>query len=542
MKKYILIFLTLILSLLLISCGKEDIGKPTDIQIEEGIKQALKEDGVDFDKISNLQLSEVEVTEEDMTLLKEKYASKVEFIKYESTFSLVSVTMDMTANYSAIFVYNNGTWNYSLGYITNKDEWTYQEKEASRVDKQRMLSDLKEIEFASFEKGYVGNTKYSSIDSIVSREYDETVHRDVIETSIAVETSFAKYNIPVKMIYYFNKGEWLLGDIEISDVKDWKLTYNSGSAPDFLSDSVILSYLTTDTNFLTYICNLNFADGYEIKKESEIASKESVDVIYKFSVNYDYIGTINYNVSITYQWLNNEWSDAEPLVIFRDADFSEMLKYDWNCSNGSSFKFSDIETTEEGIYKLKGKYSNNNSVDIISNLTVPLRDNNWDATITDINDNQIWDIPASEFSLNLEYGAIVYNNELFAPIEITIIDNPEPEQTEINTSNGIVYNQQDITCDNQITKDNLLFKDIVISYLNESINVSGTVSNLSDGQTSYKIGVVLFDEDDKIITEGAYISDTQLTVGSSSIVSVDIPKITDDINNTINKITIYVSK
>lgn len=546
MKKYILIILVLAFSMIFVSCGKKDIGKPTDIQIEEGISNALKEDnGIDFDKMSDLQFTEVEVNEEDMTLLKEKYATKVDFKKYESTFSLVSVSMDMTANYSAIFVYNNGEWSYSLGYITNKDEWTYKEKEASRVDKQRMLSDLKDIEFASFEKGYVGNTKYSSIDSIINREYDETVHRDVIETSILVETSFAKYNIPVKMIYYFNKGEWKIGDIETSDVSEWKLTYNNGSAPDFLSDSIILSYLTTNTNFLTYVCNLNFADGYDIKKESEMASKDSVDVVYTFSVKYDYIGTVNYNVNITYQWLNNEWSDAEPVVTFKDADFSEMLKYDWNCSNGNSFKFSNIEVSnenEENIYKIAGKYRNNNSIDIVSNLTVPLRDNNWDAIITDINGNQIWDIPAGNFSLNLEYGAIVYNNELFAPIEISIIENPDEEEPEINTSNEIIYNQESITCNNEITKDNLLFKEISINYDNEKINVSGTIYNLSAGQTSYKVGVVLFNENDKIIAENAYTSDSQLTENSSSIISIDIPKVTEDVNKDIKKITIYLSK
>lgn len=545
MKKFLLISSMIICSLFLLTgCGgKEEIQKPTDLVIEEGIKTALKEDEhINFDKMSNFTYTEVEVTEDDFTKLKETFASRVEYIKYETTFSLVSVNMDMEANYSAIFVYNNGEWYFSFGYVTDKDAWTYQEKEASRVDKQRMLSDLKEKEFASFEQGYVGNPKYSSIKSIDSREYDESVHRDTIKTSVGVKTDFAEYDIPITMIYYFQKGEWILGDVSISGVEEWTLKYNDNSAPEFLDNSIILSYLTTDTNFLTYVCNLNYVDNYEIVKESEIASKDSVDVVYKFSAIYDYIGTVNYDVTVSYQWLNNEWSDAEPVVTFRDADFSEFIKYDWNSEDGSYFKFTNIESLENGIYRITGKYSNNNSVDIVCNLTVPLRDNNWEAQITDINGNQIWDIPSSSFSLNLEYGAIIYNDIYFAPINITISEDPIEDIPEVNTSNEIAYTGEDIVCTNEITKENLLFKEISISYNDNSLNISGTIYNLSDGQTGYKISAALFDKNGMIISEGVLNSDSQLTANSSAIVSLKIDDITEDMKSNISKITIYLKK
>ena len=545
MKKLLVISSIMICSLLmLVGCGKSnEVDKPSELIIEEGIKTALKDDEhINFDKMSNFSYNEVDINDDDFEKLKETFASKVEYVKYETTFSLVSVNMDMEANYSGIFVFNNGQWYYSFGYITDKDSWEYTEKDASRVDKQRMLNDLKNTEFASFEKGYVGNSKYSSIKSIDSREYDESVHRDTIKTSVGVKTDFAEYDIPITMIYYFQKGEWVLGDISISDVDEWTLKYNDNSEPQFLNDNIILSYLTTDTNFLTYVCNLNYANGYEITKKSEVANKDSVDVIYNFAVKYDYIGTINYDVTVSYQWLNNEWSDAEPVVTFSSADFSELVSYDWNSDDGSYFKFSDVQAMDNGVYKLIGQYSNNNAVDVVCNLTVPLRDNNWEAQITDINGNQIWDIPSSSFSLNLEYKAIVYNDTYFAPIHIEINNEPDTTEQEKNTSNEILYNKEQTSYDNEITKDNLLFKDISISYEDNNMVISGGIYNLSDGQTGYKVSAALFDENGMVLKEGTISSDAMLTENSSAIISVKVPDIDDDIIARTSKITIYLKK
>lgn len=541
MKRFLLFITMAILTISMAGCGNNQVERPSEIQIEEGIKTALKDDEhIEFDKMSDFTYNEVEVNDSDMEILKSKYASRVDYVKYETTFSLVSVAMDMKANYSVVFAYNNGEWSYSFGYITDKDLWEYTEKDASKVDKQRMLSDLKNEEFASFEKGYVGNPKYSSIQNITNRDYDESVHRDTIETSVLVKTDFAEYEIPIKMIYYFSKGEWIVGDIEISDSKDWVLTYNNGSVPEFLGDNIILSYLTTDTNFLTYVCNLNYVDDYSITKESEIANKDSVDVRYIFSTRYDNIGTVNYNVDISYQWLSNEWSDAEPQVTFRNADFSDLLKNTYNCENGEYFKFTNIEETDDLSYKLTGQYVTDKTTDISCVLTVPLRDNNWEANILDINGNQIGDIPASTFSLNLEYSSIVYNNMNYNAVEIVIPEESQ-EQAEKNTSNELIYGLD--SYNNEITKDNLMFNEINVSYDGSSkITIEGNINNLSDGASEYKVSAALFDENGIVLGEGAFDGDSQLTENSSEHVSFDINDINNDTNAKIKKITIYINK
>lgn len=548
-KRYVKLLLLLCLGTMFLSgCGEKDNNtqqteEPTNIIIESEITESLKNDaGIKFDRITDLTYEKVEVNEEDMEALKTKYASQVPFVKYESTFSLVSVEMDMNGNYSSVFVFNNGEWQLSFGYITDDESWEYFEKEASRVDKQRMLDDLKEQEFGTFQKGFVGDAKNSSIGSIESREYDETIHRDIINTSVSIKTDFAQYSIPVQFTYYFQKGEWELGGTEIAEVEDWKLTYNDGKTPTYLSDNAIISYLTDSSSFLTYVCNLDYVNNYKITKDSEIASKDKVIVNYIFTVDYEYIGTVDYNVELTYDWLNNEWSEPQPVPSIKSADFSEMLERIWSNDDNTSFKFTSVEESEDSsVVKLVGKYINeNDSTDIITNISVMLRDNNWDGNITDINGNQIWDLPSSVFTLNLEYGAIVYNDKYYSPVEINIIDD-EPVEEDIITSNVLDYEQEDATYKNQITRDNLFVDGLAVTYVDGTFTLSGNVKNLSDGQSAWDIRMAMFDKDDYIVAEGSTNSgDSSLLSQSAAIFKIDVDDLTEEDKEKIDKIIIYI--
>jgi len=544
MKKIFIILISIFTVFLITACGGNDNeakDEPNNTLIEYGVTNSLKEDaGIKFDRLNDFVYTRVDTNDEDFEVLKSKYASQVPYVKYETTFSLTSVEMDMTGNYSAIFVYNNGEWSFSFGYITDKSTWEYTEKEASRVDKQHMLNDLKQQSFGTFEKGYVGNAKYSSIGSIINREYDKTIHRDVIKTTVNVKTDFAEYKIPIILTYYFQQGEWQLGGTEISEVDEWELTYNNGSAPEFLSDSVLLSYLTTSSNFLTYVCNLDYVSDYKITKESEIASKEEVIVNYIFSATYQYIGTIEYNVELKYEWLNNEWSEPQPTPSVRNADFSEMLTRTWESDDGSYFKFASIEPNDDMTFKLSGQYSTNSSVDIVANLNVPLRDNNWDANITDINGNQIWDIPSSTFELNLQYGAIVYNNTYFAPIEINIIEE-EPEEEKNNTSNVLMYEQIPTQYDNQIIRENILVSDISVYYENKAFVMTANITNKSEGQSGYTVSIALFDENDYIVGEGSISNgDSMLLPSSAAAGKITIENMEEEEHAKIKKIIVYI--
>lgn len=533
--------LVLLIGASLTGCGKQEShDPPSNVFIENAIADAMHEEGIEFDRMSDFQFTAVETTEEDYEQLKSKYASKVDFQKVESTFSLTSVNMDMVGNWSAIFVFNSGEWAYSFGYQTDESKWQYQEKQASRVDKQKMLEDLKDVDFGVFGKGYVGDVRYSSI-LTVEREYDESVHMDTIETSVAVKTDFAEYSIPIKMTYYFVKKDWELGGVEVSNVEDWKLEYNNGSAPDFMSDNVLLSYLTTETNFLTYVCNLEYVSDYKITKESEVASKESLSVIYTLSTTYEYIGTVNYNVEVVYKWLNNEWSDPELTPTVKDADFSEMCKNNWSSDDGSYFKFTGVEANESGGYKLVGQYSTNSAVDINANLNIPLRDNNWDAHIVDINGNQIWDIPSSEFALDLQYGAIIYDNKYFAPVQIHISDGGDDVEEENPTSNVLVYEQEAKAYPNEITRNNLMLNAIEVGYSEGVFTIKGNITNMSDGQSGYRVSAAMFDSDDIIVAEGVVSSgDTMLLPGSAGQITIRAEGMSEEDHARVKKIILYV--
>ena len=310
-NKIIKLVVVLMFVLLISGCNNEvpvETFEPTASFIEEKIVESLKNNEMlSFDKVSDFKFERVDVSESDMDTLVNKFASRVEYIKYNATFEIISVSMNIKANYSAVFVYNSGKWDLSFGYITDKNLWEYEEKDASRVDKQRMLADLKTIDFTNFEKGYVGNIKYSSLGNISNREYNENVHRDVIDIVVNVKTNFAEYEIPIQMIYYFNRGEWVLGDVKISDTSAWLLTYDLGEAPEEIGTDVILEYLTTESYFLTYVCNKDYIDNIDIEKISEIASVDAISTIYEVYTEYEKIGTITYYVDVSYQWLNQEW-------------------------------------------------------------------------------------------------------------------------------------------------------------------------------------------------------------------------------------------
>lgn len=544
-KKVFLLLLTFTSVCFLVACGNKNDNpqteEPTNIVIENGISNALKEDGLKFDRMMDFSFTKVEVNEEDIETLKSKYASQIPYVKYSTTFSLISVEMDMKGNYDGVYVFNNGEWQFSFGSINDSEAWEYSEKEASRVDKQRMLDDLKDRSFGTFEKGYVGNAKYSSIGAISNREYDETIHRDIINTSVKIKTDFAEYTIPVTFTYYFQKGIWELGDAEVADISQWELTYNNGSAPDFLSDNTLLSYITTSSNFISYICNLDYVEDYKITKESEVASKESVTVNYIFSVTYQYIGNVDYNVELVYEWLNNEWSEPQPTPSVKSANFSEMLERKWSNEDNTYFNFNTAEVTDGETVKLVGKYiTPDNSVDIVANIDVMLGDNDWSANITDINGNQIWDIPSSSFAINREYGAIIYNDKYYAPVEINI-EASEPVEEETITSNVLQYEQENISYKNEITRDGLMVNNISVTYDNSIFTLTGNVTNQSEGQSPYDIRIAMFDENDYIIAEGiASSGDSLLLPQSAAIFKIDVDNLSNEGHGKINKIIIYV--
>jgi len=409
------LFCFILVCLTFVGCNNGPVvempNEPIPSFIETEIVNALERDEqLEFDKLSNFKINKVQVNDSDFETLKSKFAARVDYVKYETTFDIISVSMNISANYSAIFVYNNGQWLYSFGYITDKNSWEYEEKDSSRVDKHRMLSDLKSIEFTGFEKGYVGNIKNSSLGNILEREYNKTIHRDDIDVLVNVRTNFAEYEIPVKMIYYFNKGEWILGDVKISDVSEWDLRYDT-EAPEEISNDVIIEYLTTDTYFLTYVCNKDYINGVFIEKVSELASIDSINTVYRFETVYNDIGAVSYLVDVSYQWLNQEWSDIN--VSVRDevtAYFDSMNNKNFKTEDGRYITIKDIIEKEVGIYDIKIMFYDSyeqielqEGIEVVGTLDIPLRDNNWDIIFENEN-------VEDKIVLNLEKKCFIYND------------------------------------------------------------------------------------------------------------------------------------
>lgn len=545
LKNICLFCLFFILTFSMVGCsGNSSNNQPDKITVEAGLTQALKDEGFIFDKISSIQINTVDINDSDFEQLKSKYASQVPYVKYEATYSLITTAKDTHGNYSMIFVYNNGAWELSFGYITDKNSFEYEWKET--VSLKRVKNDIKNVSIGNFEKGYVGDDKYSTCE-IVERITEKNINRDEVRLKCTAITDFAEYVMPVSVIYYFTDGDWVLSDIVVSDESEWKLIYDKGREPKFMSESEVISKITTSTEFLTYVCNKNYVSDYSIVKGDDIADRDSVKAQYIFTAEYKNLGKIEYYVAVLYEWLDGEWGEGEMSIELKNADFSDLINTQWNGELGDKFLFTEVVPDEENvsIYTFKGIYTSNENqtTDIIVTLTLPLRDNNWEAVITDKDGRAIWDMASSSLTLDTEYKAIKYDGNYYAPTKVVINEETGEIEEAINTSNVLdyVYKENEaVEYNNVITENNIELSEIVLGFTEGKFAIESKIVNLAEVDKIYNINVMLLNEDDDIVTDFVITTEEALEAGYSTYIE-EAFEISEEIDLAqIVKIKIYI--
>ena len=447
LKKIIIVGLCLAFSLVgLTACGSQEVPELTKSKITQDLETELKEAAYSYDSLDNFEYEKVDVTEDDLSRLKEFFDNRVDYQKIDCSFQLTSIKMDSIGEWSMIYAYVNGEWQVMFSYQKDPSAWEYVAKET--VSSKKMLNDLKTVTFEGFETGYVGSEKSTSI-KIVDRDTKFKINKDDVYIDVTVKTDFATYIIEVEMIYYFDGGEWELSDAIVQDSKYWQLTYNSDRVPSAPSEVHILEQLTKETNFLTYVADTSYMERYDLVETKQLAGVTTITFQYEFSTIYKNIGTIKYLVQLPYEWIDGEWAIGDMVVTVSDMNLNGMLGT-WTAPNGDYIKFTLTENDPNATYPspniLVGTYYKKTGENTFAEYTlktevsVPLRDNNWDGKI------KLWeakDISSVEFSIEnflittdtkiLKSGELEFIKTADLPT-IDIEGNPEGEETSTETT------------------------------------------------------------------------------------------------------------
>ena len=441
--------LSLILCLIMVGCVMAGCGnKAPEIsraRILSDLENELKQQGNIFEIIEDFEYStDEELTEADKELLRKKFDSVDAYNKISTTFKLLSYDMDIVGNFTMIYTYVNGSWIIPVSYATNADEWTYTPK--NTVSTKQIFADLKATEFTGFKKGYVGTESNTSI-KVTDRDTKMEINKDVVYFDITVKTDFAEYIIGATFTYYFKNGGWEVAEKDIQEESKWKINYNSDKVPTAPHEKTILEEVTTQTKFLTYVANKSYATSYEVRRIQDLAGVTTITFQYEFIAKYEHIGVTKYLVQVPYEWVDGEWSLGDTVVKITSVDVADILGTG-TAKNGDYIEFTHIEKADKKDASqsdyIVGTYNKNmgknaaSTYNIKYQLTVPLRDNNWDFT------SIVWETAGTEsveftikaLSADVNLKNLVGDGNKFEKTADLIVDETEaPSVDASETSN-----------------------------------------------------------------------------------------------------------
>ena len=422
-KRLFYVFFILTVAICLVSCGDET-PEMTEKEITEALSSSIS-DTFSFDKISDVTYEKVETTEEGIAALKEKYQDKVPYVTYECSATLENLDMIAKVQYKMVCAYNNNSWTVVTATEWNKDKWEYTAKKYP--SERDIMNDISKYKFGSYEVGYVGDEKHSSV-KIVDQVFNDTVNRETQDVIIEIKSDFGHYEVNAKVIYYFLNGEWTLGDFVYGDMQDWNFIYNDGCDLNVISDNQIVERMTDKNNFLTYSTNLDYVDDYKVALEYMDATKDTMSAVYSFDALYGF-GTVQYYVRATYQWLDYEWSDCNVTAEVVSTDFSPLLNKTFSCDDYELTVVDVHPVSDDEINAYKGTYDLDKGASMITYShtsgdtvyliktceVIPLRDNNWDAIILSIEGEMIEadDLVINSITLLPESGDLMVDGNLY---------------------------------------------------------------------------------------------------------------------------------
>lgn len=367
-------------------CGKEETPAIDETLIITSLKESIKKD-MSYDNIANITYQPVESNEEEINKLKEIYTSQVPYTTYECSASLSSVDMDADVQYRILLAYNE-EWKCVYYAPFNENEWEYEAK--SQVNNKRIMDDLCSYSFGSFEKNYVGNDRYSSIE-ITDRNFDKSINRDTIDLNVTAKLDFGTVEFHVNVIYYFVRGEWVVGDLVADEQSEWKLNIESGYELNELTDDEIIKKLTTKNEFLTYVANNKYFQKCSLTKDYYDCHGSEMYVHHTFHTEYEDIGSVDYEIIAYYEWLAYEWSEPEITVLFKSFDFNEIIGKTFVDSKGNKLILEKITEPSNELSDKASRdfhfsyYDGKNASEFNGNFIVVLRDNTWECVLDEDN-------------------------------------------------------------------------------------------------------------------------------------------------------------
>lgn len=466
MKKIVKVLIGMVASLCLClglsGCGKEKIPELTDkLIISLGEEAILNE--VYYDKIVDIKYKEVETSEEELAKLKEAFTSSLPYKTYYVTANISSISMSANVEFNITYVYN-AEWQAFYCHDVNTSNWKYVPKEDVSI--KSLMTDISKLQIGDFEKGYVGDDRYSSIE-ITNIEFDDSINREDVSFTATVTTDYGKVKINGVAIYYFQKGVWCFGDMSYDTIDKWQIQYNDNVEFQYGADYV-KSKLITKNEFLTYVANENYYSKCELSSPVVSPTKDGIICKYIFSTVYNGIGTIQYAVNVKYDWLIYEWGEGSFSVAVDNIDINSLLGKTYYCGDKSLVVKSVKKATEDEHYigdKLSSSdtsidinfaYKNGTETyDIWTNFNVLLRDDNYEAKLFKVTDGNGNDIDMNSFTIISLY---VSNNTISFNGEIYKLEDRTPAIDETTSTAETIGNES--------------IEDTIITESSSSLNVS----------------------------------------------------------------------
>lgn len=337
-KKLLLVLLSLIMVFTLSACGKGKKDKApeiTQVEKENELKTILKKQNYVFDSLENIKFKDSETNETDMTKLKQLFDHQIPYLKNDVNVTMSTNASSSAAQFSIIYAYYNDAWKAVISYPINEKGWVSEAK--SRVNKKRIMEDLKEMELKGFKKGSIGKESNTKV-ILNNRDEKIDIGRDILFTTVVVKTDFAKYNIDIDFTYQFEDNDWVLKKTNIQDQKLWQIKYDKKNVPDALSQEAVIKKLTNKKNFLTYVTNKDYATNTMLSETRQSVGVDELSYLFSWITEYKDIAKVTYKVSMPYKFSDGEWEEGKQKITVDNVNVEEMVGK-WTGENGDEIVF-----------------------------------------------------------------------------------------------------------------------------------------------------------------------------------------------------------
>lgn len=363
-KKSILLIVLLVL---FTGCSKND--DQDDQVFRAAIEKKFKADEEGVDSLILKNGEDVQITDEDRSVLEEKYHINIEVKKKKYDVKYSNITLDGEGELTALIAKVDNNWE--AVYLDRGDilDWKFTPKVSTNT--YEILLGLRGTEFENFKEGYIGDEEKTFV-SVESRDLEG--NKETINMVIEVENSFANYSFKAVGEYLFIGGKWVQKSINPDSMDKWKINYKAiADEPTPKKGEDIIKDLSNDKSFISYLYNKDYVSKVDIGETLILPSDDKIVYRYMLNIVYDNIGTFDYIVDLPVKWVGETWKENTLITRVVQSDFNALTGI-WK-SGEEKFEIKEID--EDNV--IKGT-DDKGEIELI--LNVPLRDDKWDVKIT----------------------------------------------------------------------------------------------------------------------------------------------------------------